>query len=123
MARSVRSALLERTGSSRAVPSRAPSRHARAGAVLSCLFAVVTLSACEKKEEPQAATPTTEQAQVAPSQPNAEVRLAALAPEEPKTAVSGVPTPEDLEEEAAASLSPDNLEAELDRLEAEITGD
>ncbi len=43
-----------------------------------------------------------------------------LSPETPKTALGAVPTPEDLEEEAHKTVAVDNLEAELDRLEAEI---
>jgi hypothetical protein len=98
-------------------------RQALSGAALPCLFIALALTGCDKKDEPKDAPAAAQDAQVAPSQPDAEVRVAALAPEEPKTVLSGVPTPEDLEEEAATSLSPDNLEAELDRLEAEITGE
>lgn len=43
-----------------------------------------------------------------------------LSPETPKTVLGAVPTPEDLEEEAHETVAVDNLEAELDRLEAEI---
>lgn len=81
---------------------------------------------CEKKEEApsEPATPVTAKPSAAKTaQRPTEGPLAELAPEEPQTKLSGVPLPEDLEEEAARTLSPDNLEAELDRLEAEITGD
>ncbi|NLE88076.1 MAG: hypothetical protein GX607_16950 [Myxococcales bacterium] len=82
-------------------------------------------AACDKKDDtssepapPVSAAPSDRPAQRTTDAPRAE-----LAPEQPQTKLSGVPLPEDLEEEAARTLSPDNLEAELDRLEAEITGD
>ena len=43
-----------------------------------------------------------------------------LSPDEPLTAVQGVPTPADFADEAEKTVTPDNLESELDRLEAEI---
>jgi hypothetical protein len=42
---------------------------------------------------------------------------------EPKTQVDGIPTEADFEIDAAERISPSNLEAELDRLEREITGE
>jgi|GEM_PF-3220275 len=47
---------------------------------------------------------------------------AALAPEEPRTRAKPIPTPEDYEDEASRTVAVENLEAELDRLEAEIVG-
>ncbi|MCH2109734.1 MAG: hypothetical protein MK135_10415 [Polyangiaceae bacterium] len=49
--------------------------------------------------------------------------LPALSPEEPKTELGDLPVPEDLEEEASAAISEDNLEAELERLGGEIEVD
>lgn len=99
----------------------------RAGRAIAC--AVLTLglnTACEKEEEPAPSVPTTaEQTHTAPARPAEEekVSLGALSPDLPKTTIAGLPTPEDFEEEAARTLSPDHLEAELDRLEAEITSE
>jgi hypothetical protein len=42
---------------------------------------------------------------------------------EPETVVDGIPTEMDYEEEAAQKITPDNLEAELDRLEREISSE
>ncbi len=50
------------------------------------------------------------------------VNLTPLAPSQPETKVAGVPVAEDYEEEAARTIRLENLEAELDRLEAEISG-
>jgi|GEM_PF-6801799 len=47
---------------------------------------------------------------------------AALSPDEPSTELSDYPTSLELEAEAEKTVSPENLEAELDRLEAEIIG-
>ena len=49
-------------------------------------------------------------------------KLAALAPENPATELGDVPVFEDLEEEAERTVAIENLESELDRLEAEIVG-
>jgi outer membrane biosynthesis protein TonB len=49
-------------------------------------------------------------------------KYASLAPEVPKTREQEVPVPEDYEHEAGRTVSVENLEAELDRLEAEIVG-
>lgn len=43
-----------------------------------------------------------------------------LSPEQPKTELSQIPVAEELENEAANSIGVDNIEAELDRIEAEI---
>ena len=50
------------------------------------------------------------------------VRLPSLSPDEPATKVEGAPTPTDFEAEADRTVRFENLEAELDRLEAEIIG-
>ena len=43
-----------------------------------------------------------------------------LAPDQPRTMLSQIPVAEELENEAADSIGVDNIEAELDRIEAEI---
>lgn len=48
--------------------------------------------------------------------------LPRVSPEEPRTEVSEYPVPDEFAEEAAKSVSTDNLEAELDSIEAEILG-
>lgn len=102
-------------------------RSGRPLAALFLAFLVIGVVGCDKKEPTEASTePVTSASAVSATNPpatSADVRVAALAPEEPSTVVSGIPTPEDYEEEAARTLSPDYLEAELDRLEAEILGD
>lgn len=87
------------------------------------LLALGLAAACEKKEPPPPETAAPERASASPARPAEEenVALTALSPDTPKTTLAGLPTPEDLEEEAANTLAADNLEAELDRLEAEIT--
>ncbi len=45
-----------------------------------------------------------------------------MAPDEPSTKVEGPATSADFEAEADKSIHYENLEAELDRLEAEIAG-
>jgi hypothetical protein len=52
----------------------------------------------------------------------AEREVSPLAPEEPESSTPSVATPEDFEEEAARTVRLENLDAELDRLEAEIDG-
>ncbi len=81
---------------------------------------------CEKEPPPE----PDEMAEPAPepqSKPKSKSKkrkpnLPSLAPAEPKAEVEGPPTPPDFEEEADKSIHFENLEAELDRLEAEITG-
>ena len=48
--------------------------------------------------------------------------LPELSPEEPKTKLGELPVAEDLEEEAEKSVNLDNIDLELDRLQAEIDG-
>lgn len=82
------------------------------------LALALALGGCAKDE------PKTDEALAAPEAPAAEVaderEAAELAPEDPETQPEGVPVPEDFEEEAAQTLHFENLDAELDRLEAEI---
>lgn len=86
------------------------------------LLLVLAVCGCKKSEpEPQAEPEKTEAAaKPAPPEPAAKaepVRDTSL----PETEVTdGIPTEEDYEEEAEKVITGDNLEAELDKLEAEI---
>ncbi len=80
---------------------------------LALALAVSVFTGC-KSEEPAPRT-TTEPAKAAPTM----AAPSELAPEEPKT--PGALTAAELGDEAEATISPDQLENELDRLEAEIT--
>jgi hypothetical protein len=72
-----------------------------------------------KKEEP---APVEEPKPVKQEPKEKPIRVSALAPDEPRTRVKELPTSADLEEEAGRTVAVENLEAELDRLEAEIVG-
>lgn len=87
------------------------------------LFSALCLSACEEdkpKEKVDVEEPKPEKTE--PKEPEiTEADLPELAPDEPKTQIeANVVTPVDYEEEAEESIAVENLEAELDRLEAEI---
>jgi len=73
------------------------------------LAVVVTLAACDKKD----GTPT------APSATPEATAVAKQAPGNPAT-MAAVQTAEDFEDEAEKSVTPDNLEAEVAKLEAEL---
>jgi hypothetical protein len=86
-----------------------------------------SLAGCsKKKEEPKekAKSHKVEKAKPSPkaAKPKKSQRYAALTPDLPKTKLSEIPTVAELEEEAAKRIKPENLESELDRLEAEIVG-
>ncbi len=86
---------------------------------LSALFALGAVACKEDKPAPtEGAAPAASVTAPAAATPAA---LPPLSPEKPATALGTVPTPEDLEGEAERTVRVDNLEAELDRLEAEIT--
>ncbi len=90
--------------------------------LLSILFSTSLFIGCDKTEEPQpeAKAPSEE----APT-PEDDVKLPpppSLAPEQPTTELGTYPVPGDLEAEADRTIAIENLEAELDRLEAEIGG-
>jgi hypothetical protein len=72
-----------------------------------------------KKDEPKKEDKKAEAPKPAPEP---EVHLPDMAPDEPSTKVEGPVTASDLEPEAEKTLHYENLEAELDRLEAEIAG-
>jgi glucose/arabinose dehydrogenase len=91
-------------------------------ALLGCAALVAlhcSRSADEQTASKQEAAPAP-QAAPAPKPPEP---AAPLAPSEPTTQVDGIPTEVDYEKEAAERITPDNLEAELDRLEQEIQAD
>lgn len=93
----------------------------------SALLGALSLAGCSKEAPEPADEETVTQPSappaVAPTPPPEPTAVKVpLSPATPKTQPSGVVTPEDLEEEAAGSVQLDNLEAELDRLEAEISG-
>jgi hypothetical protein len=80
------------------------------------LVLALALGACGKDE------PETEEAPPAAAETEqvAETPAPELSPEEPESDAPAVATPEDFEEEAARTVKLENLDAELDRLEAEI---
>jgi hypothetical protein len=81
------------------------------------LVSALALGGCAKdepKDEPVAAPTEAEEV--------AEREAPPPAPEEPESSAPSVATPEDFEEEAARTVRLENIDAELDRLEAEIGG-
>jgi len=83
---------------------------------------VVALSGC-KKSEPEPQSEPEKTAEVAkPAEPEPEKAEPARDTSLPETEVTdGIPTEEDYEDEAEKVITADNLEAELDKLEAEIS--
>jgi hypothetical protein len=81
----------------------------RLATTLSSLALLVTVGC--KQEQP---TPET----TAPETPQAETPAAVA----PAAGEMDIPTPEDFEEEATEDITVENMEQELDRLEAEIGG-
>jgi hypothetical protein len=75
----------------------------------------LALCACSKPESPP---PPTE----APAPPPAVVPSSASTVPSPASspAAQGLPTEEDFEEESASTITPENLDAQLDALEREI---
>jgi ABC-type oligopeptide transport system substrate-binding subunit len=85
------------------------------------LLLVLALTGCKKSEsEPQSEPEKTAEVAkpVEPDPPKAEPARDTSLPETEVT--DGIPTEEDYEEEAEKVITADNLEAELDKLEAEI---
>jgi hypothetical protein len=70
----------------------------------------------EKKSEQKPKKPKVERMKDPPT------ILPRVSQEEPRTESGDVPVPQELEKEAAEVIPPENLEAELDNLEAEILG-
>jgi len=86
--------------------------------ILLSLAALLSATGCKKDEPPK----EDKKAEKAKPAPEPEVHLPDMAPDEPATTVEGPVTASDLEVEAEKTLHYENLEAELDRLEAEIAG-
>jgi len=86
--------------------------------ILLALAVALSASGCKKDEPPKA----DKKAEAPPAPPEPEVVLPDMAPDEPATKVEGPAIPADFEAEADKALHYENLEAELDRLEAEIAG-
>lgn len=88
------------------------------------LVAFGALPACKKEEPaPEKKEESSPKKPAPPKAPEAEVPFnGPLTPTVPTTPMSKTPVYEELEPEAAKSVGADNLEAELDRLEAEILG-
>jgi hypothetical protein len=78
---------------------------------------LLALAACNKSEPAPESAPS---AAVESPMPSAEPVASAEAPEVDD--LGDIPTPEDFEEEAIEDITADNMEKELDRLEAEIGG-
>ena len=76
--------------------------------------------ACSKKEEKPAPDKKEEKAKKAEAPKVKKVRIRGLAPDSPRSRGEEIATPQDFEEEASRTVALENLEAELDRLEAEI---
>lgn len=87
------------------------------------LLSALVCGACKKESSEQVQPEPKVQAksEEGPAE-QAKEPAADLSPEVPQFPDTPVVIPEDLEEEAARTVSLDNLEAELDRLEAEIMG-
>lgn len=98
---------------------------ARRLTALTLLTGGLLLAGCQSKSEKP---PEQESEPPKPAEPAAvpeptPAPAAKVEQSEPKTVVDGVPTVEDFEEEAEDTITEDNLEAELDRLEKEIKSD
>jgi hypothetical protein len=87
-------------------------------------LALAVVPACgNKKEEEAKKEQKTEKKAEKPKAPKAakkKPKMANLSPDAPRTRLGEVPVAADLEMEADRSVAIENLEAELDRLEAEI---
>lgn len=93
---------------------------------LVALSGVLTLVACKQEPAPETKTEAVQPAKpaiVEPPPAPVTVVETGLSPDEPATVVQGIPTPQDFADEAEKTVTADNLEAELDRLEAEIGGE
>lgn len=85
------------------------------------LCALATFVGCSKKEDPPKEKDKTEKvAKEDKPKPPKKVRIRGLAPDTPRSRGDEIATPQDFEEEASRTVALENLEAELDRLEAEI---
>jgi len=83
-------------------------------------LAILTLVACEKKDEATTA-PTAEATSTTAAAP--EPTPAAAVAQAPQIDLETLPTEEDFEEEAEKEITPVNLEKKLDDLEKEISAE
>lgn len=84
------------------------------------LLLIGVVPACSKKEEKPAEKDTAKVTAKEDKPKQKKVRIRGLAPDTPRSRGDEIATPEDFEEEASRTVALENLEAELDRLEAEI---
>jgi len=95
---------------------------------LTAMTVILSLSflapACKKDEPKKEEKDKSAQVEAKPTKekPKKRPRVAPLAPDEPRTKLGDIPVSAELEEEADRTVAIENLEAELDRLEAEIIG-
>jgi hypothetical protein len=95
--------------------------------ITALLLSLSVVPACgnKKEEEAKKAAEAAKKAKKAekpkaPKKAKPKVKLAELSPSTPRTKLGDVPAAADLELEADRTVAIENLEAELDRLEAEI---
>ncbi len=86
------------------------------------LLLTVPVGCGKKEEKPKDEAKSEEKAQEEKPKPKKKVRIRGLSPDSPRSRGDEIATPEDFEEEASRTVALENLEAELDRLEAEIVG-
>ncbi len=91
--------------------------------VMILLLATTTVACSKKEEKPKEKAKTEKSAPEEKPKPEKKVRIRGLSPDTPRSRGNEIATPEDFEEEASRTVALENLEAELDRLEAEIVAD
>ena len=87
------------------------------------LGSLLTLTACETEKPPEPVAEVTVPKVETPPEVSAPIKYAALSPDSPTTPLGKFPVSADLEKEASSTIAMENLETELDRLEAEIASD
>lgn len=101
----------------------------RLSRITAVLLALAVVPACGNKKEEEAAAAAKKAQEEAkkkaekpktPKKAKPKVKIANLSPAVPRTKLGEVPVSADLELEADRTVAIENLEAELDRLEAEI---
>lgn len=97
--------------------------------ITAVLLALAIVPACGNKKEEEAAAAAKKAEEdakkkaerpKAPKKAKPKVKIANLSPDVPRSKLGEVPVSADLELEADRTVAVENLEAELDRLEAEI---
>jgi len=84
------------------------------------LLCTLAIGCNKKSETPEKSDKPAEQAKSEKPKAAKKVRIRGLAPDTPRSRGDEIPTSEDFEEEASRTVALENLDAELDRLEAEI---